>query len=59
MVGAGGANQNFLKELNTFNLINKTIKPGETVYGIIGIRDIGYNPINIKVLNNQQAGTTD
>jgi hypothetical protein len=51
MIGAGGANQNFLKELESFNLMNKSIQPGETLYGIIGIRDSGYNPITIKVKN--------
>jgi hypothetical protein len=51
MLGAGGANQNFLKELNTFNVINKTVEPGQTVYGIIGVRDNGFNPITIKFRN--------
>lgn len=49
MIGAGAANQNFLRELNTFNVINKTINPGETLFGLIGVRDTGYNPITIKV----------
>jgi hypothetical protein len=48
MLTAGGANQKFLQELVKFDLINKTIKPGETVYGLIGIRDSGYNPISLK-----------
>lgn len=48
MTTAGGANKKFLAELDKFNLINKTIKPGETVYGLIGIRDIGYNPISLR-----------
>jgi hypothetical protein len=48
MAVAGTANKKFLDELNRFNVINKTVKPGETVYGLIGIRDIGYNPISLR-----------
>jgi hypothetical protein len=51
MLGAGEANQNFLKELLQFNIINKTIKSGQTVFGLIGIRDTGYSPITIKLIN--------
>jgi hypothetical protein len=50
MAAAGSANKKFLAELNTFNLVNKTIEPGQTVYGIIGTRDIGYNPISLKFI---------
>lgn len=49
MIGAGSANQNFLRELNDFNLINKTVNAGETVFGLIGVRDTGYNPITLKI----------
>ncbi|MFM9841287.1 MAG: hypothetical protein ACKVOQ_23685 [Cyclobacteriaceae bacterium] len=49
MAVAGTANQNFLRELNEFNLINKTIAPGQTVFGLIGINDIGYNPVRLVV----------
>lgn len=52
MIGAGAANQNFLKELRTYDLINKQINPGETVYGIIGMRDNGFNPIELRILGN-------
>jgi hypothetical protein len=48
MAAAGAANKKFLQELQKFDLVNKTIKPGETVYGLIGIRDTGYNPIFLK-----------
>lgn len=48
MLGAGAANQNFLRELMQYNIINKTIEPGETVFGLIGIRDNGYNPISLR-----------
>ncbi|UXE66895.1 MAG: hypothetical protein KA713_21095 [Chryseotalea sp. WA131a] len=49
MAVAGTANQNFLRELNEYNLINKTITPGQTVFGLIGVNDIGYNPVRIVV----------
>lgn len=49
MAVAGSANQNFLRELNEFNLINKKIAPGQTVFGLIGINDIGYNPVKLVV----------
>lgn len=48
MLIAGGANQKFLKELTDYSLINKTIEPGQKVYGLIGIRDVGYNPLILK-----------
>jgi hypothetical protein len=51
MLGAGAANQNFLKELIQFNIINKTIEPGQTLHGIIGVRDNAYNPIEIRFTN--------
>ena len=48
MAGAGAANQNFLRELVQYNMIGKTIEPGETVYGLIGIGDNAYNAIEIR-----------
>lgn len=47
MVGAGAANQHFLRDLERFSIIGKTIEAGETVYGLISIRDNAYNPIRI------------
>lgn len=51
MAVAGGANQHFLNELSKFNLINKTINPGETAFGIIGVQGMGYNEISIRINN--------
>jgi hypothetical protein len=51
MMGAGAANQNFLRELLHYNIINKTIDPGKTVFGLIGIRDNGYNPLELRFRN--------
>ena len=49
MVMAGTANKNMLIELNQYNLINKDIQKGETVYGIIGINNMGYDPLTVKM----------
>ncbi len=46
---AATANKRMLDELNMYNVLNKNIQKGETVYGIIGIREMGYNPITIKL----------
>lgn len=45
---ATSANKNLLEELEENNIVNKTLLPGETAYGIIGIPHIGYDPITIK-----------
>lgn len=52
MATAGTANKKFQKELTDQSLANKTIQPRETVYGLIGISDRGFNPLTVKVLNN-------
>ncbi|GAB3201384.1 hypothetical protein ABID22_004052 [Pontibacter aydingkolensis] len=49
MIKAGTANQNFLKELNKYNLQNKQILPGETVYGLVAIPNSSYNPLYLQV----------
>lgn len=49
MLIAGDANAKLLDELKLYNLIGRDIKPGETVYGIIGVRDMGYSPITVEV----------
>lgn len=49
MAVAGSGNSNMLMELNEYNILNKDIKKGETIYGIIGIRDIGYSPISVRL----------
>ncbi|MFW5760549.1 MAG: hypothetical protein ACOCXH_06185 [Cyclobacteriaceae bacterium] len=45
---AGAANS-FLQELNEYNIINYDIKPGETIYGLIGTGGINYDPISVKI----------
>ena len=48
MAVAGTANTNLLRELYEYNILNRDIQKGETVFGIIGVRDMGYSPISIK-----------
>ncbi|MFO7657295.1 MAG: hypothetical protein R6W78_09525 [Bacteroidales bacterium] len=50
MAVAGTANKNLLDELYKYNILNRDIQKGETVYGIIGIGDVGYRPISVKMI---------
>jgi hypothetical protein len=49
MVVAGSANKKMLNELYDYNILSRDIQVGETVYGIIGVRDIAYTPISVKI----------
>ncbi len=49
MVVAGTANENFLAELKHHNLLTKKIEPGETAFGLMGIKSTGYGALTIKV----------
>jgi hypothetical protein len=51
MAVAGTANSNLYNELEMYNLLGKEIQPGEVVYGIIAVRDMGYTPLSIKMLD--------
>lgn len=48
MAVAGSANKSFKMELLQFDLNGKTIKKGETVYGLIGTNSNNYDSIKIK-----------
>lgn len=48
MVVAGSANKKFRTELTDYDLNGKKIENGETVIGLIGIRDFNYLPLTIK-----------
>ncbi len=54
---AGTSNTKLLEELNAYNILNRDIKKGETVYGIIGIKERGYNPISIKTTKTLNTKT--
>lgn len=49
MIAASSANKNFKNELMEFDIIGKTIKKGETVYGLIGLNSNSYDSIKIKM----------
>ena len=49
---AGAANQNLLKEFNTYNIMNSQINKDETVYGIISFSDDGFNPLTVRLAEN-------
>lgn len=49
MLAASTANKKFKQDLLDYNLLGKKIKPGETVYGLLGIRSKMYNSIYIKL----------
>lgn len=48
MIAASSANKNFKNELMQFDLNGRTIKKGETVYGLIGSNSNSYESIKIK-----------
>jgi hypothetical protein len=49
MIAASAANKKFQQDLLDYDINGVTIKKGESVSGIIGIRSDGYNSIKIKV----------
>jgi hypothetical protein len=49
LYAAADANKNFKNDLNQYNLIGKTIKKGETVYGLVGIQSNGYEGLKLKL----------
>lgn len=51
MAVAATANKKLLSELNDYNILDRNIDPGETVYGIIGVRNTGYGPISVRLKN--------
>ncbi|MCJ8164537.1 hypothetical protein MKJ04_06735 [Pontibacter sp. E15-1] len=46
---AGSANKQMLGDLQRYNLANRKLLPGETVYGLFGLANSGYNPIVAKL----------
>lgn len=49
MIAASSANKKFKNDLVEHNIIGKTIKKGETVYGLIGVESNSYDSIKIKM----------
>jgi len=58
MIGAGAANQNLRKEFTAHDLINRNIKPGETVYGILSLRETNVAPLRLQLRNRAAQAPT-
>ncbi|QDA59161.1 hypothetical protein [Hymenobacter jejuensis] len=52
ILGASAANKNLQREFTSFDLTNRFIKPGETVYGIVSLREAGLSPLHLVLRNN-------
>jgi len=51
MLVASGANENLRKELAAYDLTNRTLKPGETAYGILSLRETLVAPMRLEFRN--------
>ena len=49
MLVAGNANKKFYEELLQFDILNRDIQKGETVYGLVGFRNLDFSPLTIKI----------
>lgn len=49
ILGASLANGNFRRDLETYDLTNRNIRPGETVYGLLSLRDPSVAPLRIEL----------
>jgi len=49
ILGASLANKNFRRDLETYDLTNRTIRPGETVYGLLSLRDPSVAPLRLEL----------
>ncbi len=46
---ASSSNSKMKQEFRKYSLYNKDIAPGETVYGIVPLRDIGFQPLSLRI----------
>ena len=49
ILGASLANKNFREELERYDLTNRTIRPGETVYGLLCMREFAVAPLRLEL----------
>lgn len=49
MLGAAMANGNFRRELQQYDLTNRNIAPGETVYGLVSLREFNVAPLRLEL----------
>ncbi|MCR5887120.1 hypothetical protein LRS06_04875 [Hymenobacter sp. J193] len=52
MIGAGTANKNMRNELARYDMTNKVIRPGETVYGLLPLRETNVAPLKLTLRNS-------
>jgi hypothetical protein len=50
MIAAGSSNGKFKREFSEYNLVNKTINPGDTIYGLVAFKDIEYGKFEMKIV---------
>lgn len=55
MLGASGANKNMRNELAAYDLSNKVLRPGETVYGIMALRETSVSPLKLTLRRGAAA----
>lgn len=49
MLGAALANKNFREDLSRLDLTNRSIRPGETVYGVVCLRETNVAPLRLEL----------
>lgn len=59
MLVANGNNQGFQQNLNNYDLTNRQIAPGETVYGLVGITKSYTAPLEMRILTVQPVEATE
>lgn len=52
MLVANGNNKKFEQDLNTYDLTNRQIAPGETVYGLVGITRSYTAPLEVRMIKD-------
>ena len=50
MIVAGSANKNLYKELLQYDVLSRDIRPRETVFGLVGFRNMDYVPLTLKFI---------
>jgi len=58
MLGASQANANFQRELEQFDMTNRDIRPGETVAGLISLRETAVAPLRLELRQAAAAAPT-
>lgn len=49
MIVAGTSNRELLDELMQYDILNRDIQPGETVYGLVGFFYPSYDPLSVRM----------